>query len=156
MGTYTFSQTLTDRDASAYRNVLIVSNTTLSGLLGEYTCSVSAIKHNYATISSASSSVSVSSLGSLTINITTPDFAITRSGFAITCSVEGMASSITIRRDGGMVSSGTGSTLTASTDRFAVGDNLGPGDYTCEAVVDGKSGVAWKRVQMKRELLLDN
>ena len=117
---------------------------------------MSAIRHNYATISSASSSVSVSSLGSLAINISAADFAITGSGFAITCSVEGMASSITIRRDGGVVSTGTGSTITADTDRFAVGDNLGPGDYTCEAVVNGESGVAWKRVQMKCELLLDN
>ena len=117
---------------------------------------MSAIRHNYATISSASSSVSVSSLGSLAINISAPDFAITRSGFAITCSVEGVATSITIRRDGGVVSTGSGATITAATDRFAVGDNLGPGDYTCEAVVNGESGVAWKRVQMKCELLLDN
>ena len=112
---------------------------------------MSAIRHNYATISSASSSVSVSSLGSLSINISAADFAITRSGFAITCSVEGMATSITIRRDGGVVSTGTGSTITAATDRFAVDDNLGPGDYTCEPVVNGESGVAWKRVQMKCE-----
>ena len=103
------------------------------------------------TISSASASISVSSLGPLNITIDSPDFGVTRSGFDITCNVVGMASSIVLRRDGGVVMTGTGSSLTASTDRFADGDNLGPGSYTCEAVVNGQSGVAWRFVKMKCE-----
>ena len=69
------------------------------------------------TISSASASISVSSLGPLNITIDSQDFGVTRSAFDITCTVVGTASSIVLRRDGGVVMTGTGSSLTASTDR---------------------------------------
>ena len=112
---------------------------------------MSAIRHNYITISSASASISVSSLGPVNITIDSPDFGVTRSGFSITCDVVGSASSIVLRRDGVEVMTGSGSKLTASTDRFAEGDNLGPGDYTCEAVVNGQTGAAYRFVKMKCE-----
>ena len=150
-GSYSLSQGLTDRSTSSYSNVLVVSNTSLSGLLGDYTCTVSAIRHNYITISSASASISVSSLGPVNITIDSPDFGVTRSEFSITCDVVGSASSIVLRRDGVDVMTGSGSKLTASTDRFAEGDNLGPGDYACEATVNGLTGAAYRFVKMKRE-----
>ena len=66
----------------------------------------------------------------------------------------GSASNIVLRRDGVVVMTGSGSSLTASTDRFAEGDNLGPGDYTCEAVVNGQTGAAYRFVKMKCEFNL--
>ena len=137
--------------------MLVISNTSLSGLVGDYSCTVSAIRHDFVTISSASASVSVFSLGPVSITIDSPDFGVTRSGFSITCNVVGgSASSIILRRDGVEVVTGNGSSLTASTDRFAEGDNLGPaaGGYTCEAVVHGQTGAAYRFVKRKCEFII--
>ena len=162
-GSNTIYQVVMDRDNSAYQNVLFVQANSLSELIGTYKCEVKTIRHNDVVIDNDVSSVTIQSVGNVTVAVTTVGSTDAGDSYTLNCTVTLMENSnVTIIWQKGDVILSTNVTagimlgsLEDEHTTFSKALTLSPlrlshsGAYSCKAYMNGNVGTAVTNVEVQ-------
>ena len=162
-GSNTIYQVIIDRVNSVYQNVLFVKANSLTELIGMYKCEVKTIRHNDVVIDSDVGSVTIQSVGNVTVAVTTVGSTDVGDLYTLNCTVTLMESSnVTIVWQKGDVMLSTNITagivlgsLENENTTFSKALTLSPlrlshnGAYSCKAYMNGNVETAVTNVEVQ-------